>query len=376
MSQTAARLLGLLSLLMVARTWSGTELAERLNVSSRTVRNDIGTLRDLGYPIEGTRGGEGGYRLGAGGSAVPPLLFNPDEAVAVAVGLHSGLSCIIGGMEETSALALAKLEQILPSHVRHRVKNLAHFTVPMAGNHPMPIVDPNLLTQIIEYCHGHQRFRFTYLAEADAPPDRAASLRDGAATPPGHAALTPDREASIPDGAASSLGDPGDREFEVEPYRLVNHQHRWYLLTFDPAQETWAIFRVERIVPKLPGGRRFTPRDLPAEDIGAYVEHNVSSSRWRHTATVTVPAPAAEVMSMLMPAEGTVAARDEQSSTVVIGAESVRTMALTLARLDVEFTVEDSPELIAELRSLSARLLQATTPSDPDPTSSGSAISL
>ncbi|MDN5657662.1 YafY family protein [Brevibacterium sandarakinum] len=355
MSQTAGRLLGLLSLLMVPRTWSGTELAERLNVSSRTVRNDIGTLRDLGYPVEGTRGGEGGYRLGSGGSAVPPLLLNPDEAVAVAVGLHSGLSCIIGGMEETSAQALAKLEQILPAGVRNRVKNLAHFTVPMAGNHPMPIVDPNLLTLIIEYCHGHQRFRFSYRAEAESPPD--------------HGGAPPE-----PRSAPSDQGHSG--EFEVEPYRLVNHQHRWYLLTFDPAEDTWAIFRVEHIVAKLPGGRRFEPRELPAKDIGAYVERNVSASRWNCTATVTVQAAASEVVKMLMPAEGTVEALDELRSTVVIGAECVRTMALTLARLDVEFTVEDSPELNAEIRALSERLLRATPPSGPTATSPESATSL
>ncbi|SDS72592.1 Predicted DNA-binding transcriptional regulator YafY, contains an HTH and WYL domains [Brevibacterium sandarakinum] len=353
MSQTAGRLLGLLSLLMVPRTWSGTELAERLNVSSRTVRNDIGTLRDLGYPVEGTRGGEGGYRLGSGGSAVPPLLLNPDEAVAVAVGLHSGLSCIIGGMEETSAQALAKLEQILPASVRNRVKNLAHFTVPMAGNHPMPIVDPNLLTLIIEYCHGHQRFRFSYRAEAL----------------PDHGGAHPD-----PGSAPSDQGHSG--EFEVEPYRLVNHQHRWYLLTFDTAEDAWAIFRVEHIVPKLPGGRRFEPRELPAKDIGAYVDRNVSARRWKCTATVTVQAAASEVMTMLMPAEGTVEALDELRSTVVIGAESVRTMALTLARLDVEFTVEDSPELNAEIRALSERLLRATPPSEPTATSSETATSV
>lgn len=332
MSQTAARLLGLLSLLTIPRTWSGTELADRLNVSSRTVRTDIGTLRDLGYPVEGHRGGEGGYRLGSGGSAVPPLLLNPDEAVAVAVGLHSGLSCIIGGMEETSAQALAKLEQILPANVRNRVKNLAHFTVPLAGNHPMPIVDPNLLTLIIEYCHGHQRFRFSSASKTAASSDQG--------------------------------GTPSDQErgseFEVEPYRLVNHQHRWFLLAFDPAREDWAIFRVEDIVPKLPGGRRFDPRNLPAEDIGAYVERKVSASRWKHEATVTVQASAPEVMKMLMPAEGTVEALDEQRSTVKIGAETVSTMALTLARLDVEFVVEDSPELNAELLELSNRLQRAT----------------
>ncbi|MDN5794112.1 MAG: WYL domain-containing protein, partial [Brevibacterium aurantiacum] len=151
------------------------------------------------------------------------------------------------------------------------------------------------------------------------------------------------------------------REFEVEPYRLVNHQHRWFLLTFDSEEEDWAIFRVEHIVPKLPGGRRFEPRALPSDDIGAYVERNVSASRWKHAATVTVDAAAPEVMKMLMPAEGTVEALDEQRSTVKIGAETVSTMALTLARLNVEFAVEDSPELTAELRALSDRLRRATT---------------
>lgn len=140
----------------------------------------------------------------------------------------------------------------------------------------------------------------------------------------------------------------------------MNHQHRWFLLTFDSEEEDWAIFRVEHIVPKPPGGRRFEPRALPSDDIGAYVERNVSASRWKHAATVTVDA-APEVMKMLMPAEGTVEALDEQRSTVKIGAETVSTMALTLARLNVEFAVEDSPELTAELRALSDRLRRATT---------------
>ena len=175
MSQTAARLLGLLSLLMVPRTWSGSELADRLEVSPRTVRNDIGTLRDIGYSIDGTRGTEGGYRLSSNGVGIPPLIFDADEAVAVAVGLHSGLSCIIGGMEETSALALAKLETILPAAVRARVQSLAHFTVPVVGNQPMPIIDPNLIVTLIDHCRRHERLRFTYLGEPSVhPPGDAA----------------------------------------------------------------------------------------------------------------------------------------------------------------------------------------------------------
>ncbi|WP_209323793.1 helix-turn-helix transcriptional regulator [Brevibacterium renqingii] len=324
MSQTAARMLGLLSLLMVPRTWSGGELADRLGVSPRTVRNDIGALREIGYAIEGTRGNEGGYRLAPYGSAVPPLLLDSDEAVAVAVGLHSGLSCIIGGMEETSARALAKLENILPAAVRARVHNLAHFTVPVAGNQPMPIVDPNLIVILIDHCHRRERLRFVY--HSDGPVARAE-----------------ERETHL----------------EVEPYRVVNRQHRWYLLTFDPDAGDWRIFLAERISPKTPSGPRFEPRPLPAEDIGEYVERHISGRRWRHSATVIVDAPASEVTPRLASAEGTVEPLDGERSLVTIGGQNVLTMALSLARLDLDFTVVDSPELRECLQELSYSLGRA-----------------
>ena len=338
MSHTAARLLGLLSLLMVPRTWSGRELADRLGVSPRTVRNDIGALRDIGYTIEGTRGNEGGYRLSPNGSAVPPLLFDSDEAVAVAVGLRSGLSCIIGGMEETSARALAKLESILPSALRARLQNLAHFTVPVAGNQPMPIVDPELIVVLIDHCQRQERLRFIYRGEDPADPDR----------------LDADGQDS-----AEAEESTSDVHLEVEPYRLVNRQHRWYLLTFDPGLRDWRIFRAEHISPKTPSGVRFEPRPLPAEDIGDYVERHISGPRWRHSAEVIVEAPAAEVMAALVSAEGSVEALDDERSQVTIGGQSVATMALTLARLDVDFTVVDSPELCECLQGLSQRLGQA-----------------
>lgn len=324
MSQTAARLLGLLSLLMVPRTWSGTELADRLEVSPRTVRNDIGALRDIGYVIDGTRGNEGGYRLSPFNSAIPPLPLDSDEAVAVAVGLHSGLSCIIGGMEETSARALAKLEHILPAAVRTRVHSLAHFTVPVAGNQPMPIVEPGLIVSLIDHCHRHERLRFRYLPE-DAPGSQPAE----------------------------------ELHLEVEPYRLVNRQHRWYLLAFDPTADDWRVFRAERISPKTPSGLRFEPRPLPARDIGDYVERHSIGPRWRHSATVIVMAPAAEVKSMIMPAEGTVEPVDDDRSLVTIGGQDPTTMALALARLEVDFAVVDSSELRDSLQTLADRLGRA-----------------
>src|SRR5215471_12140843 len=88
MLETAARLLRLLSLLEARRDWTGPELADRLGVTTRTVRKDVERLRDLGYTIDARPGLAGGYRLGIG-ATLPPLLLDGDEAVAVAIGLRT-----------------------------------------------------------------------------------------------------------------------------------------------------------------------------------------------------------------------------------------------------------------------------------------------
>ena len=64
MLETSARLLRLLSLLQMHRDWSGGDLAERLGVSTRTVRRDVDRLRELGYPVDAVQGAAG-YRLAA-----------------------------------------------------------------------------------------------------------------------------------------------------------------------------------------------------------------------------------------------------------------------------------------------------------------------
>src|SRR3954468_1140281 len=120
MLETSARLLRLLSLLQLRRDWTRAELAARLGVTTRTIRNDVDRLRGLGYPVDARPGVAGGYRLGTGG-ARPPLLLDDEEAVAIAVGLRTAASGSIAGLEETSVRALAKLQQLLPARLRHRV---------------------------------------------------------------------------------------------------------------------------------------------------------------------------------------------------------------------------------------------------------------
>ncbi len=169
MAETSSRLLELLAMLQARRDWPGAELCERLGVSRRTIRRDVERLRELGYPVESLRGPAGGYRLRAG-TAMPPLLLDDDEAIAIAVGLRTAARASVEGIEETSVRALVKLEQVLPAHLRRRVTALGSATIagPVAG----PTVDPQHLTVIASACRELECIRFAYEA------------RDGARDPP------------------------------------------------------------------------------------------------------------------------------------------------------------------------------------------------
>ena len=310
---SSARLLRLLSLLQTPRDWTGTELSQRLEVSTRTVRNDVERLRALSYPVHATRGAVGGYRLEAG-AVLPPLLLDDDEAIAVAVGLRTSAGGAIGGIEETALRALAKLEQVLPARLRRRVNALQAFTVLVPRNENEPTVDPDVLTLLAAACRDHERLRFAYRD------------REGTAT-----------------------------RREAEPYRLVNWGRRWYLVAWDIEREDWRTFRVDRLVPRLPLGRRFVPRPLPAEDVAAYVARGVTGSGWGFRARVVVHAPAASVAERISRWVGTVEPIDERTCLLDAGASSVEMMAVYLGLLDADFTVSEPVELVEHLRRLADR---------------------
>ena len=320
MLETSARLLRLLSLLQTPREWTGAELGERLGVSPRTVRNDVDKLRELGYPVLATRGAAGGYRLGAG-AAMPPLLLDDEEAVAVAVGLRTVATGAIAGIEEASLRALAKLEQVLPSRLRTRVGGLRSIITPVPFASAAPAVDPDVLTAVAAACRARERLRFSYLSH---------------------------------DGSAS--------EREAEPYQLVNWGRRWYLVAFDVGRGDWRTFRVDRITPRTPGGGRFTPRPLPASDPATsadWVARRVATGAWRYRARVTVFAPAAAVSERIGPYVGTVTAVSSESCTLDTGSDSLATMAVYLGFLGWDFRVDSPPELAGEVRALAERYQRA-----------------
>ncbi|UQX88396.1 WYL domain-containing protein [Jatrophihabitans telluris] len=323
MLETSARLLSLLSLLQTPREWTGTELAARLEVTTRTVRNDVDRLRSLGYPVHATRGSAGGYRLGAGAD-LPPLLLDDEEAVAVALGLRNATTGSIAGIEESALRALAKLEQVLPSRLRRRVNTLAQYTISIPPDRGGPRVEPSMLSSITAAARDRERLRFDY------------TTHDGQAL-----------------------------RREAEPHRLVSWGRRWYLVAWDVARADWRTYRVDRMTLATPNGARFSPRPPPADDLARYVSQRVTAAWYSVTARVIVHAPAALVAERLPAAVGPVEALDEHRCVVSTGSDSVQMLALWLGALEADFEVSDSPELAERFAALADRYARAAAASIP-----------
>jgi predicted DNA-binding transcriptional regulator YafY len=311
---TSSRLLDLLSLLQARRDWPGAELAARLEVSGRTIRRDVERLRALGYPVESLTGPAGGYRLQAG-TAMPPLLLDEDEAIAIAVGLRTAARASVAGIEETSIRALVKLEQVLPAHLRRRVAAIGSATIaaPAAG----PTVDPQDLTTIAAACRDSESLRFAYRS------------RDG----------TQSRR-------------------EIEPHALVNLGRRWYVVGWDRGREGWRTFRVDRVGRPVVLGR-FRPRRLPGGDAAQYVRNSIAGAFSRYEARVTVHAPAHEVARRLPWVAGALEPIDDQRCEYRTADENLEWLALRVAMLGVDVDVHEPPELIAHLAMMADRLARA-----------------
>jgi predicted DNA-binding transcriptional regulator YafY len=314
-NETSSRLLELLSLLQARLDWPGGELAERLEVSGRTVRRDVERLRSLGYPVESLTGPAGGYRLRAG-TAMPPLLLDEDEAIAIAVGLRTAARASVTGIEETSVRALVKLEQVLPAHLRRRVSALGSATSapPATG----PTVDPQQLTVIAAACRDHEALRFAYRSR---------------------------------DGSASRR--------EVEPHALVNLGRRWYLVAWDRGRDDWRTFRIDRLQRPAATGGRFSPRRLPAKDASAYVERRIADAPNRYEARVTVHAPADELAGRVPAAWGALEPIDERRCEFRAGDDNLGWLAMRVVMLGADVEIHEPPELVEHVRALADRLRRA-----------------
>lgn len=308
------RMLALLSLLQARRDWPGYVLAQRLDVTTRTVRRDVDRLRALGYRIESTKGPDGGYRLAAG-SELPPLLFDEEQAVAIAVGLqHAAASGVDVG--DAADRALATVRQVMPSHLRNRVD-----AVRFSGAVVEEMVDPDVLEAASRAVHDRTTMRFDH-------------------------------------------GDPATSR-HVEPHGLVARGGRWYLVAWDLDRRDWRIFRLDRMTPSRTPGPRFTPRAIPTGDAATFVaarsKGSTDDDRWPCTGRFEIDLPAAELAPWIR--DGKVEEIGPGSSRVTMGSWSCAGLLAAVVRFDAPFRVLAPAELIAEAQQLGERLRDASSSS-------------
>ncbi len=314
MLDTSARLLALLSLLQSRPRWTGPELAERLGVGVRTVRNDVVRLRELGYTVDAAPGRTGHYTLGIG-AVTPPLLLDDEEAVAVTLGLRAGLG--LAGLPDEGARALAKLERVLPHRLRRTVAALHDATgfgpANTGSDAEDPRVDPELLARLAASIRDHRTLRFDH------------------------------------------GGDPGPAR-TAELYRLVSWQRRWYVVVRETtaSRVRWGVLRVDRLTLRTPDGPVFAPVEAP-EDLTELVVREVASTGWSVHARIAVAASADEVLERINPAVGVVEPVDATSSILVTGADSLATVAVWIGMLGLDFRVLDPPGLVEHLKTLAER---------------------
>ncbi|MET0133156.1 MAG: YafY family protein [Kibdelosporangium sp.] len=316
MANTSGRMLRLLSLLQTHRFWPGSDLADRLEVSPRTLRRDVDRLRELGYPVDASRGVAGGYQLQSG-AAMPPLLLDDEEAVAIAVGLRSAASGVMGGIEETSMRALTKVIQVMPPRLRRRVDALRAFTVPAFWGGGGPTVDATTLTVIASSCRDDERLRFGYTA------------RDGSET-----------------------------NRHVEPHRLVSLGRRWYLVGWDVERHDWRTFRADRMVEPKATGARFRQRELPGGDAGAFVRDRLHSIPAQHQVEVLLQAPAATVKQVVQQ-WGTVEPVSDTASRLTMNVDTFEWTAMVIGSVGVPYEVVQPAELSTYLRDMGRLFLGA-----------------
>ncbi|MFI1912140.1 helix-turn-helix transcriptional regulator [Nocardia sp. NPDC020380] len=320
MQKTSARLLALLSLLQARRDWPGALLAERLEISPRTVRRDVDRLRELGYPIAAYKGPDGGYRLEAG-AELPPLLFDDDQAVALAIALQIATTAG-AGIEESAARALHTVRQVMPDRLRRRIEAVHLTAVETPVGQSNPQIDTTTLVTSSATVHAREVLRFDY-----APADP----------------LTPPRR--------------------VEPHHLVTWRSRWYLVAWDLDRDDWRVFRADRITPRTPTGPRFTPRELPTADLQSFLlsrfRGSDTSTEWPCRGEAIIDLPAADISPYL--GDGLLESAGPTRSRVTLGSWSWPALAAAFAKFDADIEVVGPEELRAAFADMAGRFARAAS---------------
>lgn len=314
MLETSGRLLRLLALLQSRPAWLAAELADRLDVTDRTVRRDVDRLRRLGYPVHALPGVGGGYRFGAG-AELPPLLLDDDEAIAISVGLQQATVAGLAGLDEAAIRALIKLKQVLPSRLRRRVETLSKGIGALPGGGRT--ADPGLLLELARAVEEHDQLRLTYRRH-----------------------------------------DGTELRRTVEPYRVLHVGRHWYLYAWDLDRADWRNFRLDRLALRTPNGPKFTPRPVP-DDLERDLVRGITTSAYRYRCRLLVEASTERVREVFGPTVAAVTPLPDGRCEVETGSASLTEVAVYVGLLEAEFTILEPAELTGVVAGVAGRLGRA-----------------
>lgn len=322
MSGIATRTLELLGLLQAQREWSGEDLAARLQVSTRTVRRDIERLRDLGYPVDATKGPGGTYRLAAG-STLPPLLFDDDQAIAIALALQTAPSSV-QDMGDSVKRALRTVTDLMPEDLARRLRTFDVAKIENAWELAPPTVSPALLASLSSAAQDRELVKFQYRSKLTDSPD--------------------------------------DLPVVAEPHKLVVWSGRWYLIAYNQRQHSWHAYRLDRISDLHAPGWRFTPREFPEDDLTRFIQHQPdrgdATDAWPCRGTVSMDCPV-ELVAKWLPGGADIESIDDKTTRISMGAWSWAGLLGLLATFDRDFVIEDPPELAEAATRIADRLQRA-----------------
>lgn len=310
MDRPTTRVLAILELLQARGTVSGAELSQRLGVDRRTVRRYIAQLEELGLPITAERGRNGGYALVAG-FKLPPMMFNDDEAVALAVGLVAARSLGLGAAALAVPSAQAKLERVMPEALKRRIR---------------------ALDQTLEID----------LAGQVAPADNAALVALSAAAEERHRVRLKYR---------SAVGIDTERDFD--PYALAYRAGRWYTVGHCHLRGGLRSFRLDRLSSVDTGSETF---ERPADfDVLEHLNRAVATLPRAHAVEVWIDASQERVAKVLSRALGVV---EPLAGGVLLFAQTddLDWFARELARLPFRFEVRHPVALTSALVTLGRKL--------------------
>lgn len=306
---TTERVLRLLALLQQRPVWTGPELAERLGVTTRSIRRDVERLRALGYPVNAAQGVGGGYQLGAG-KALPPLLLDDEEAIATAVSLRLAAGGTVAGASEAAVRTLTKLDQVLPARLRAEVRALHDAIATLEGARIE--VDADALLTLARACRDQVRVEFGYAA------------RDGAET-----------------------------TRRAEPYRLVATGRRWYVMAFDLDRDDWRTFRLDRLHGLRVTTWRFRPREHP--DPVEFVQRAITTAPYPHQARVLLHL-GIEAAQERIGRWGVLEHVGDDRCVLETGGADLPGLAASLAWLGCDFEVLEPEALRVEVATVAERL--------------------